>query len=593
MPASSTAPALRSAAWFGAPGKVGFIHRAWLKGDGLPDDVFDGRPVVGIANSWSQLTPCNSSLGRVAAAVARGVWEAGGLPLEFPTMSIGETLMRPTSMMFRNMMAMEVEEVLRANPLDSVVLLGGCDKTVPAQIMGAASVDLPAIVVTAGPKLTGKYNGQDIGSGTDLWKFADQVRTGDMTQEDFVAAEICMSRSEGHCMSMATASTMAILTEALGLQLPGSSAVPAVDARRFRLAQESGRLAVALAKERRCLSSVVGAQSLENAVKVLAAIGGSTNAVLHLIAFAGRLGLDMPLDAVDQWAHDTPLLVNLKPAGQYVMEDFYYAGGTPALVYELLPLLHGDAMTVTGRTLAEEYTEVDCWNREVIAALEDPFQPAGSGIAVLRGNLCPDGAIIKQAAASPRLLRHRGPALVFDSYEDLEAVIDDMTLDVEADTVLVLRNAGPRGYPGMPEVGNLPVPRKLLEQGITDIVRISDARMSGSSYGTVVLHVAPEAAAGGPLALLRSGDMVELDVEQRSLNVAVSDGELAHRRESWTAPVERPTAATHGCTTNMFSKRIAARTSTFSWAGVATLWDASPSRASGGGRLLSKEAHLE
>lgn len=530
----------RSRSWFGETGKNGFIHRSWLKGDGLPDEAFDGRPVIGIANTWSQLTPCNSNLRRVAEFVARGVWEAGGLPLEFPVMSLGETLMRPTSMLFRNLMAMELEEQLRANPLDAVVLLGGCDKTIPALLMGAASVDLPTIVMSSGPKLTGKYKGTDIGSGVDLWKFVDEVRTGHMSQEEFVAAERCMARSEGHCMTMATASTMAVITETMGLQLSGSAATPAPDSNRYVLAHQSGRQAVQIAAKDVRMSSIVTRAALENAVKVNAAIGGSTNAVLHLLALAGRLNLGVSLGDMDRWTQDVPLLLNLKPAGQYLMEDFYYAGGTPALLRELLPLLNADAPTVTGRTLAHEVADSACWKREVIATLAEPFKGPGCGIAVLRGNLCPDGAIVKQSAASLPLLRHRGRALVFESIDDLEDAVDDMNLDVAADTILVVRNSGPRGYPGMPEVGNLPIPRKLLMEGVTDMVRISDARMSGSSYGTVILHVAPEAAVGGPLGLIDSGDWIELDVPARTLRVVLTDEELEVRRA--TRRVSPPSA---------------------------------------------------
>jgi dihydroxy-acid dehydratase len=531
---------LRSNSWFGDPGTNGFIHRSWLKGEGLPDDVFEGRPVIGIANTWSQLTPCNSNLRRVAEAVARGVWEAGGLPLEFPVMSLGETLMRPSSMLFRNLMAMEVEEQIRANPLDAVVLLGGCDKTIPGLLMGAASVDLPTIVVSSGPKLTAKFRGVDIGSGTDLWHFADEVRTGTMTQQEFVAAERCMARSEGHCMTMASASTMAVVSETIGLQLSGASAVPAADSNRYLYAHLSGRLAVDLAKKGEGMSSIVTRGAFENAVKVLTAIGGSTNAVLHLRALAGRLGLDITLDDWNDMTKDVPLLLNLKPWGKYLMEDFYYAGGAPALLRELLPLLNQEEKTITGRTLAEEVSDAKCWNRDVIASFSEPFKGPGSGIAVLHGNLCPGGAIIKQSAASPSLLQHRGRALVYDSAEELAVAADDMDLDVDADTVLILRNSGPRGYPGMPEVGDLPIPKKLLLEGVEDIVRITDARMSGSSYGTVVLHVTPESAIGGPLAFVETGDWIELDVPAKTLRVDLPDDELEKRRLAWKSTV--PTA---------------------------------------------------
>jgi dihydroxy-acid dehydratase len=530
---------LRSRAWFGDEGRNGFIHRSWLKGDGVPDEAFDGRPVVGIANTWSQLTPCNSNLRRVAEFVARGVWEAGGFPLEFPVMSLGETLMRPSSMLFRNLMAMELEEQLRANPLDAVVLLGGCDKTIPGLLMGAASVDLPTMVVSSGPKLSGKYQGGDI-SGADIWKFADKVRTGTISHEEHVAVERCLSRSEGHCMTMASASTMAVITETIGLQLSGGAAVPAVDSNRYTLAHLTGRQAVEIAKQDLRMSKLVTRRAFENAVKVNAAIGGSTNAVVHLLAFAGRLGLDVSLDDMDRWTQNVPQLLNLKPSGEHLMEDFYYAGGTPALLRELLPLLNADELMATGKTLAEEVADAPCWDHQVIATVGKPFKDPGCGIAVLKGNICPGGAIIKQSAASARLLKHRGKALVFDSLDDLDKAADDPSLEVDENSVLVLRNAGPRGYPGMPEVGNLPIPTKLLKAGVTDMVRISDTRMSGAGSGTVILHVAPEAAVGGPLALIKTGDWIELDVPGRSLRVDLSDSEMEERRAA--SKVVPPTA---------------------------------------------------
>lgn len=531
---------MRSASWFADTGRNGFIHRSWLKGEGLPDEVFDGRPVVGIANTWSELTPCNSNLRRLAARVALGVWEAGGFPLEFPVMSLGETLMRPSSMLFRNLMAMELEEQLRANPFDAVVLLGGCDKTLPGLLMGAASVDLPTVVLSSGPKLTGKFRGTDIGSGSDLWKFADEVRTGRMSQEELVSAERCMARSEGHCMTMASASTMAVISETIGLQMSGASTVPAPDSRRYLYAHLSGRLAVDIARAGVPMSSIVTRGALQNAVKVLAATGGSTNAVLHLLAIAGRLQIEFSLKDLDEWTRDVPQLLNLKPSGEYHMEDFYYAGGAPALLRELLPVLRGEEMTVSGRSLAEEVQNAECWNPDVITPMSKPFKEPGSGIAVLYGNLCPDGALIKQSAASESLLRHRGRALVYDSIEELDRAMDDMDLDADSDTVLVLRNSGPRGYPGMPEVGDLPVPKTLLLQGVSDILRISDARMSGSSYGTVVLHVAPESAVGGPLAFVRTGDWIEMDVPARELKLDVPPEELEQRRAEWKSAT--PTA---------------------------------------------------
>jgi dihydroxy-acid dehydratase len=528
----------RSADWFGAPGRMGFIYRSWVRG--FPAEVFDGRPVIGIANSWSELTPCNAHLRRVAEAVKRGVWQAGGFPLEFPTTSTGETLMRPTAMLFRNLMSMDVEETLRANPIDGVVLLSGCDKTTPAMLMGAASVDLPAIMVTGGPMLSGKFQGRDIGSGTDVWRFSEEVRTGQMSAEDFRAAESCMSRSDGHCMTMGTASTMACMAEALGMQPPGAAAVPASDSRRYALAQAAGQRIVAMVAEDLRVSKLLTRTAFENAIRVNAAIGGSTNAAIHLIALAGRVGVPLELEDFDTLGRDVPTLVDLMPSGRFLMEDFAYAGGLPAVMRELGDLLHRDAPTVTGRTVGENVADAACWNREVIRTLDRPLQPAGSGLAVLRGNLCPDGAVIKQSAASPRLLRHRGRALVFDQVEEYHAVRDAADLPVEETTVLVLRNAGPKGYPGMPEVGNLPLPQKLLDQGVADMVRISDARMSGTAYGTVVLHAAPEAAVGGPLALVRTGDWIELDVPARTLRMDVGDGELSHRRRQWRPPTPRP-----------------------------------------------------
>jgi len=525
---------LRSGAWFGETGRNGFIYRSWVRG--YPPEVFDGRPVIGIANSWSELTPCNAHLRRVAEAVKRGVWQAGGFPLEFGTLSTGETLMRPTAMLFRNLMAMDVEETLRANPLDGVVLLSGCDKTTPAALMGAASVDLPAIMVTGGPMLSGKFQGRDIGSGTDVWRFSEEVRAGRMSEAEFRSAESCMHRSDGHCMTMGTASTMACMAEALGMQLPGSASLPASDSRRDVLAQLAGQRVVGMVAEDLRMSRVLTRAAFENAIRVNAAIGGSTNAAIHLIALAGRVGVPLALDDFDALARDVPTLVDLMPSGRFLMEDFAYAGGLPVVMRELGGLLHLDALTVTGRTVGEEVADARCWNREVIRSVEEPLQPPGSGLAVLRGNLCPDGAVVKQSAASPHLLRHRGLALVFDRIEEYNAVRESEDLPVDESTVLVLRNAGPKGYPGMPEVGNLPLPKKLLERGLTDMVRVSDARMSGTGYGTVVLHVAPEAAVGGPLALVRTGDPVVLDVPARTLRMDVDDEELNRRRQQWTPP---------------------------------------------------------
>ncbi len=530
---------LRSAEWFSKRDRDGVVHRSGLLLQGLPEDVASGRPVIGIANSWSELTPCNAHLRSVADAVKRGVWESGGLPLEFPTISLGEQMIRPTAMFLRNLMSMDVEEVLRANPLDGVVLLGGCDKTTPAQLMGAASVNLPAIVVTGGPQLSAHCGGEQLGSGTDLWRKSESARAGDITTEEFLALEGCAIRSMGHCMSMGTASTMACLTEALGVQLPGGAAWPAADSRRLRLAQLSGRRIVEMVNEGADLSTFLTRASFENAIVALAAIGGSTNAVVHLLAMAGRAGVKLELDDFDRLARPVPTLVNLKPSGEFLMEDFAYAGGMPAVMFELAPLLHGDAPTVSGRTVAENCRSQETTDRRVVWPLSGPFQPPGSGTAVLHGNLCPDGAVIKQSAATAALLTHRGRAIVFDSVQDYNAARDDPDLAVDETSVLVVRNVGPRGYPGMPEVGNLQLPRVLLERGVTDMVRISDARMSGTAYGTIVLHVAPEAAIGGPLALVETGDLITLDVPSRTLDIEVGEEELQRRRENW-----RPCAAT-------------------------------------------------
>ncbi|MFR9726176.1 IlvD/Edd family dehydratase [Streptomyces sp. MS19] len=521
----------RSAAWFGTEGRNGFIHRSWLRNQGHGPEVFDGRPVIGIGNSWSELTPCNAHLRDLAEAVKRGVWQAGGFPLEFPVMSLGEPLMRPTTMLYRNLLAMETEETLRANPLDGVVLLSGCDKTTPAMLMGAASVGLPTLMVTGGPMLNGKFQGRDIGSGTDVWRLSEEVRAGRMSPADLTDAEACMSRSSGHCMTMGTASTMACIVEALGVQLSGGAAIPAVDARRRAIAQESGRRIVAMVGEDLRPSALLTREAFENAIRVNAALGGSTNAVVHLLALAGRAGVPLALDDFDRLAADVPVLVDLMPSGRFLMEDFYYAGGLPVVLRELdrMGLLHGDAMTGGGRTVGEEVAGARCWNREVIRTAEEPFRPAGEGTVVLRGSLCPDGAVLKVSAASPGLLRHRGRALVFDRVEDYIAAADDPGLPVDPSTVIVVRGAGPRGYPGFPEVGNVPVPKVLLEAGVEDVLRISDARMSGTGYGTCVLHVAPEAAVGGPLALVRTGDWIELDVAARRLDLAVEPAELAAR----------------------------------------------------------------
>lgn len=540
-PGSPSPRQLRSASWFAETGKLGFYHRSHTKSEGFPDDLFDGRPVVGIGASWSELTPCNVHLHDLAASVKAGVWEAGGFPLEFPTMGLGETIMRPTAMLYRNLAAMEIEEHLRASPLDAVVLLTGCDKTTPAALMGAASADLPAIVVTGGPMINGRFRGQQVGSGTDLWRFSEEVRAGTMDPADLVAAEACVSRSNGHCTTMGTASTMACLTEALGMTLPGSAAIPAVDARRKVIAQLAGRRAVDMVREGLQPSAVLTRAAFENAIRANAAIGGSTNAVVHLLAIAGRAGVDLQLEDFDRLGRDVPTLVDLKPSGRHLMDDFAAAGGLPAVLAEIADMLNLDALTVTGRTLGEEIKGAACWDREVIRSRQEPLQPAGRATAVLHGNLCPDGAVIKLSAISPELGRHRGRARVWDSIEDYDRIADDETFEVDPDDVLVLRYAGPRGYPGMPEVGNLQLPRSVLKQGVRDMVRISDARMSGTSYGTIVLHVSPEADAGGPLALVRDGDWIELDVDQRTLTLDVDDAELARRRQGWSPPVHEET----------------------------------------------------
>lgn len=523
---------LRSVHWFGKLDRDGFIHRSWMKNQGFPDHAFDGRPVIGICNSASELTPCNAHLGRVAEAVKRGVWEAGGFPVEFPTMSLGETLMRPTTMLFRNLMSMDVEESIRANPIDGVVLLAGCDKTTPAQIMGAASVDLPTIMISGGPMLNGKYQGHDLGSGTDVWRLSEAVRAGEMSAQEFFAAESCMSRSNGHCNTMGTASTMTNISEALGLQLPNSAAIPAVDSRRYASAHLAGRRIVEMVHEDLKISKILTRKAFENAIRVNAAIGGSTNAIVHLLAMAGRIGVNLSLDDFDNLTRDIPLLVNLQPSGKYLMEDFFYAGGLPAVMEALGDLLNRDALTITGKSMGENVSGAKIFNSEVIYSREKPLNAHGSTV-VLKGNLCPNGAVIKRSAASAHLLKHRGRAVVFETIEDFKARIDDPQLDIDEHCILVLKNCGPKGYPGMPEVGNMPLPRKILQKGITDMVRISDARMSGTAYGTVILHVSPEAAVGGPLALVQNGDFISLDVENRSLHLEVSAEELARRKENW------------------------------------------------------------
>jgi dihydroxy-acid dehydratase len=511
-----------------------------MKNQGLPDHLFDGRPVIGICNTWSELTPCNAHFRVIADYVKRGVYEAGGFPLEFPVMSLGETLMRPTAMLFRNLVSMDVEESIRANPIDGVVLLAGCDKTTPALLMGAASCDLPALMVSGGPMLNGKFRGKDIGSGTDVWRFSEEVRSGEMTECEFLEAEGCMNRSDGHCMTMGTASTMASVVEALGIGLPTNAAIPAVDARRYALAHLAGRRIVEMVHEDLRMSQILTRKAFENAIRVVGAIGGSTNAVIHLIAIAGRIGVELSLDDWDRVGRDVPCLVNLMPSGKYLMEDFYYAGGLPAVIRDLGDRIHGDALTVNGKTIKENTAAALCHNRDVIRPIDQPLVKEG-GIAVLRGNLCPNGAVIKPSAATPALMKHRGRAVVFESIQDFHARIDDPDLDIDETCVMVLKNCGPRGYPGMAEVGNMPLPPKLLKKGVTDMVRISDDRMSGTAYGTVVLHIAPEAAAGGVLAVVQDGDQIELDVEGRRLHLDVSDAEVEERSAAWKPPAPPPT----------------------------------------------------
>jgi L-arabonate dehydrase len=526
---------MRSQQWFGRQDRDGFNYRSWVKGKGVPHDQFDGRPVIGICNTFSELTPCNSHFRTLAEQVKIGVYEAGGFPLEFPVMSLGETLLRPTAMLYRNLASMDVEESIRGNPVDGVVLLMGCDKTTPSLVMGASSVDLPTIGVSGGPMLNGKWRGKELGSGTGVWSMSEQVRAGTLKLQDFFDAESCMHRSHGHCMTMGTASTMASMVEALGLGLPGNAAYPAVDGRRNVLARMAGRRIVDMVHEDQKLSTILTRQAFENAIVTLAAIGGSTNAVIHLIAIAGRLGVKLGIDDFDRLASELPCLLNLQPSGVHLMEDFCYAGGLPALLKEISSLLHLDAVTATGKTIGENIAGAENFNTDVIKPFAAPFKEK-AGIAVLRGNLAPRGAIIKPSAATPALMTHRGRAVVFDSIEEFHSRIDDESLDIDESCVMVLRNCGPKGYPGMAEVGNMPLPPKVLRKGITDMVRISDARMSGTAYGTVVLHTAPEAADGGPLAAVRSGDFIVLDVPKRRIHLDISEAELADRMKSWQRP---------------------------------------------------------
>lgn len=525
---------LRSKEWFGRTDKSGFIARSWLKNQGLPNDAFDGRPVIGICNTWSELTPCNAHLRDLAEHVKMGVLEAGGIAFEFPVMSLGEALMKPTTMLFRNLASMDVEESIRGNPLDGVVILANCDKTTPACLMGAASVDLPTIVVSGGPMLNGKHHGKDIGSGTDLWKFSEDLRAGIMSQSEFDEAENNMSRCPGACNTMGTASTLACMVEALGLSLPGSAAIPAVDANRRRTARMSGRRIVDMVREDLCLSQVLTRESFENAITLNAAIGGSTNFILHLLAIAGRIEVPLTLDDFDRHSRDIPLLANLKPSGEYLMEDFYYAGGVPAVINQLLDRLHQNVCQVNGKTLRENYQHSRIYDHNVIRGRSEPLQE-DAGTLVLKGNLCPGGAVIKPSAATPELLNHRGRAVVFENIEDYNQRINDPELEVCADDILVLKGAGPKGYPGMPEVGNFGLPLKMLRQGVRDMIRISDGRMSGTAFGTIVLHVSPESTIGGTLALVQNGDIIDLNCKQQTLTLCVNDEELAVRRETWRA----------------------------------------------------------
>ena len=526
---------LRSQAWFGRQDRDGFAYRSWVKGKGVPHDQFDGRPVIGICNTFSELTPCNSHFRTLAEQVKIGIYEAGGFPLEFPVMSLGETLLRPTAMLYRNLASMDVEESIRGNPIDGVVLLMGCDKTTPALLMGASSANLPTVGVSGGPMLNGKWRGKELGSGTGVWSMSEQVRAGTMKLQDFFDAESGMHRSHGHCMTMGTASTMASMVESLGIGLPGNAAYPAVDGRRNVLARDAGRRIVDMVRQDIKIGDILTRQAFENAIKTLAAIGGSTNAVIHLTAIAGRLGVELDLEDFDRIGSRMPCLVNLQPSGEHLMEDFCYAGGIPAVMNAIASELHLDIPTASGHTVGENIAGAENFDPRVIKTMAEPFKPE-AGIAVLKGNLAPRGAVIKPSAASPHLLNHTGRAVVFEDSDDFHARIDDESLDVDETCILVLKNCGPKGYPGMAEVGNMPLPPKILRKGVTDMVRISDARMSGTAYGTVVLHTAPEAAAGGPLAVVRNGDMITLDVAARRLHLHVDDAELAARLKEWQAP---------------------------------------------------------
>lgn len=525
---------LRSRDWFGKTGKDGFIYRSWMKNQGFPSDEFEGKPVIGICNTWSELTPCNAHMRELAESVKRGVWEAGGFPLEFPVMSLGETLIRPTAMLYRNLASMDVEESIRANPVDGVVLLCGCDKTTPSLVMGACSVDIPSIVVSGGPMLTGYFKGKRIGT-TDVWRFAEDHKTGKISDEELLEAEGAMCRSQGHCAVMGTASTMASMVESLGLSLPGNAAIPAADSRRKVLSHESGRRIVDMVNEDLKPSDILTREAFLNAIKINAAVGGSTNFIVHLMAIARRMEVDLKLDDFDEHGSNIPLLVNLMPSGDHFMEDFYYAGGLPVVIKEMSKHLDSEVITANGKTLVENNKKAECYNRDVIASIDEPFQE-NSGTTVVRGNLCPEGAVIKTSAASPELMQHKGRAVVFEGIEDYKARVDDPDLDIDESCIMVLKYVGPKGYPGMPEVGNMGLPKKILEKGVKDMVRISDGRMSGTAYGTAFLHASPESYTGSVLALVESGDMIEVDVKNRRLHLDVSDEELERRKENWNPP---------------------------------------------------------
>jgi len=532
---------LRSQEWYGGTSRDNIYHRGWLKNQGYPHDLFDGRPVIGILNTWSDLTPCNGHLRELAERVKAGIWEAGGFPLEVPVFSASENTFRPTAMMYRNLAAMAVEETMRAQPIDGAVLLVGCDKTTPSLMMGAASTDIPSIVVTGGPMLNGWFRGERVGSGTALWQMSEDIKAGKMSQEDFLEAEQAMSRSSGTCNTMGTASTMASMAEALGMALSGNAAIPAVDARRRVMAQLTGRRIVQMVKDDLKPSDVMTKEAFENAIRVNGAIGGSTNAVVHMLAMAGRCGVDLTLDDWDRLGREVPTIVNMMPSGKYLMEEFFYAGGLPVVLKRLgeAGMLHRDALTVSGGGIWDEVKDAQNWNEDVILPVDKALAASG-GIAVLRGNLAPNGAVLKPSAATPALMQHRGRAVVFEDIDDYKARINDDALEIDETSVMVMKNCGPKGYPGMSEVGNMGLPPKVLKKGITDMVRISDARMSGTAYGTVVLHTAPEAAVGGPLAVVRTGDMIELDVPNRKLHLDVSDAELADRLAAWTPAADGP-----------------------------------------------------